>query len=156
MLLWSHNIAKCTALCSRGSICASGGVQDKRPVFCQRPAAHAWRIGEDLAARLVGGHKSRHKTATAKQVELVKLKCIGMYFFYFLASVSRGLTSRRLWSLIKTLALPVFSRITYLISHKMATPRSTQWSGFFIVGIHNGVINVKSVRTGFLYTGHWK
>lgn len=43
----------------------------------------------------------------------------------------------------------------YLISHNRATPRRIQCSGGLFVASQSGVIYVKSVLFGFLYTGHW-
>lgn len=40
------------------------------------------------------------------------------------------------------------------MSQRSATPLSTQCSGGLNDGNHRGVIKVKSVLLGFLYTGH--
>ena len=42
----------------------------------------------------------------------------------------------------------------YLVSHSRATPRNIQWSGCWLVFKFKQKIYVRSVRLGFLYTGH--
>lgn len=45
--------------------------------------------------------------------------------------------------------------VYHLMSHRRAMPRRIQWSAVNLQGIHKGVMKFKSVRFGFLYTGHW-